>query len=145
MVIVDVGRAVTNQDPLVLGHNTIIAPILLHTSLTFMMEDFLLVFIPFYLGAALFNERDTLRDLMKAFVVGGLVYLPLVVFELRASPQLHAWVYGYHQHSVAAGAARRCVSADGVHASRPGAGPVSGHQPRCSALGWPRHGKSCAA
>src|SRR6185295_4635995 len=38
-------------------------------------------------------------DLMKAFVVGGLVYLPLVVFELRASPQLHAWVYGYHQHS----------------------------------------------
>jgi hypothetical protein len=99
MVIVDVGRAVTNQDPLVLGHNTIIAPILLHTSLTFMMEDFLLVFIPFYLGAALFNERDTLRDLMKAFVVGGLVYLPLVVFELRASPQLHAWVYGYHQHS----------------------------------------------
>jgi hypothetical protein len=99
MAVVDMGRAVTNQDPLVLGHNTIIPPVLLHTGLTFMMEDFLLVFVPFFLGAALFNERDTLRDLMKAFVVGGLAYLPLVVFELRASPQLHAWVYGYHQHS----------------------------------------------
>jgi hypothetical protein len=99
MAVVDVGRAVTNQDPLMLGHNTVIPPILLHTSLTFMMEDFLLVFVPFYLGAALFNERDTLRDLMKVFVIGGLAYLPLVVFELRASPQLHAWVYGYHQHS----------------------------------------------
>jgi hypothetical protein len=99
MAVVDVGRALTNQDALMLGHDTVIPPILLHTSLTFMMEDFLLVFVPFYLGAALFSERDTLRDLMKVFVIGGLAYVPLVVFELRASPQLHAWVYGYHQHS----------------------------------------------
>ena len=68
MLVVDVGRAVTNQDPIVLGHDTVIAPILLHTALTFMMEDFLLVFVPFFLGAAFFSERDSLRDLMKTFV-----------------------------------------------------------------------------
>jgi hypothetical protein len=98
LVVVDIGRALTNSDPLVLGHNVVIPPILAHTSLTFIMEDFLLVFVPFYLGAALFNERDPLRDLMKAFVLGGLAYLPLVVTEMRVSPQFHAWVYGYHQH-----------------------------------------------
>ena len=99
MALVDIGRALTNQDPLVLGHNTVIPPILMHTGLTFIMEDFLLVFVPFFLGAALFSERDSLRDLMKTFVLGGLAYLPLVVLELKLSPQLHAWVYGYHQHS----------------------------------------------
>jgi len=99
MVLVDIGRAVTNQDPLVLGRNTVIPPILLHTGITFIIEDFLLVFVPFFLGAALFNERESLRDLMKTFVLGGLAYLPLVVLELKLCPQLHAWVYGYHQHS----------------------------------------------
>jgi hypothetical protein len=99
MLVVDVGRAVTNQDPIVLGRDTVIPPILLHTALTFMMEDFLLVFVPFFLGAAFFNDRDSLRDLMKTFVAGGLCYVPLVVIEIRASPQLHAWVYGYHQHT----------------------------------------------
>ena len=98
MVIVDMGRALTNRDPLVMA-GTVVPPIFLHTALTFMMEDFLLVFVPYFLGAALFNERDSLRDLMKTFVGAGLLYVPLVVIEQRFSPQLHAWVYGYHQHT----------------------------------------------
>jgi hypothetical protein len=98
LMVVCVGRAMTNTDPIALGHNVVIPPILPHTALTFMMEEFLLVFVPFFLGAALFNDRDSLRDLVKAFVLGGLAYLPLVITEIRVSPQLHAWVYGYHQH-----------------------------------------------
>jgi hypothetical protein len=99
MVFVDCGRAWTNMDPIVLGHDTVIPPIFSHTAFTFMVEDFLLVFVPFYVGAALFNERDSLRDLMKMFVIGGLLYLPLVATEIVLSPQFHAWVYGYHQHT----------------------------------------------
>jgi len=98
MVIVDVGRALTNQDPLVIGGRAI-NPILTHTALTFIMHDFLLVFIPYFLGAALFDERDHLRDFLRIFCIAGLLYLPLVAIELRFSPQMHAWVYGYLQHS----------------------------------------------
>jgi len=31
-------------------------------------------------------------------VLGGLVYIPLCLYEMRASPQLHRLVYGFHQH-----------------------------------------------
>lgn len=99
MVFVDMGRAWTNRDPIILGRDTVIPPILAHTAFTFVVEDFLLVFVPFYLGAALFKDRDALRDLMKTFVLGGLLYLPLVALEIVLSPQLHSWVYGYHQHT----------------------------------------------
>ncbi len=98
MVIVDIGRALTNQDALVVG-GRVIPPILLHTALTFMMEDFLLVFVPYFIGAALFNDRESLRDLFRVFCTAGVVYVPFIALELRFSPQFHAWVYGYHQHS----------------------------------------------
>ena len=33
------------------------------------------------------------------FVLGGLIYVPLCLFEVRMSPQLHNMVYGFAQHS----------------------------------------------
>jgi hypothetical protein len=63
------------------------------------MEDFLLVFAPYYLGAALYRERDALRDFVRIFCTAGVLYAPLVMLEIRFSPQLHNWVYGYYQHS----------------------------------------------
>jgi O-antigen ligase len=33
------------------------------------------------------------------FAVGGLVYSLLILVEVRLSPQLHRWIYGYHQHT----------------------------------------------
>lgn len=98
VVLVDVGRAVTNQDAMVVG-GRVINGIAVHTALTFMMEDFLLVFVPFVVGSVMFNERDTLRDFLRTFCGAALLYVPLVVVELRLSPQWHSWVYGYHQHS----------------------------------------------
>jgi hypothetical protein len=98
MLVVSVGRTFTNLDPIVVG-GRVVAPILTHTAITFMLEDFLLVFGPYYLGAALFRDRDALRDFMRIFCLGGIAYVPLVLLEIRLSPQLHNWVYGYYQHS----------------------------------------------
>ena len=98
IVAVDLGRAFTNQDTLVVG-GRVIPAIELHTALTFVMQDFLMVFVPFFLGAALFDERDQLRDFLRIFCIAGILYLPLVLLELRFSPQLHYWVYGFLQHT----------------------------------------------
>jgi hypothetical protein len=98
MILVDMGRAWTNLDPIVVG-GRVVPQIFAHTALTFVMEDFLLAFVPFFLGAALFRERETLRDFIRIFCVAGVVYIPLVLLEIRFSPQMHAWVYGYHQHT----------------------------------------------
>lgn len=98
LVIVDMGRAWTNMDAIFVGGRTV-GPIFAHTALTFIMEDFLLVFVPYFLGAALFRERDALRDFIKMFCAAGVVYVPLVLLEIRFSPQAHAVVYGFYQHS----------------------------------------------
>lgn len=98
IVISDMGRAWTNMDAIFVG-GRVVAPIFSHTALTFIMEDFLLIFVPFFLGAALYRDRDSLRDFIRIFCVAGIVYVPLVLLEMRLSPQLHRWVYGYYQHS----------------------------------------------
>lgn len=54
--------------------------------------------VPFFLGRIYFNCIDDLNLFAKAFVIGGLIYVPLCLIEIRMSPQLHTWIYGYHQH-----------------------------------------------
>ena len=52
--------------------------------------------LPYLIGRAYFNDTDGLRELAIGIFVGGLVYAPLCLFEVKMSPQLHNLVYGYH-------------------------------------------------
>jgi hypothetical protein len=54
-------------------------------------------FLPYLIGRIYFTDLASLRELAMALVVGGLVYVPLCLFEIRFSPQLHRFVYGYYQ------------------------------------------------
>ena len=55
--------------------------------------------IPYLIGRIYFNDLASLRELSIGILIGGLIYVPLCLLEIRLSPQLHRWVYGYHQHS----------------------------------------------
>ena len=57
--------------------------------------------IPYLLGRLYFGDVDSLRDLALGLFIGGLVYIPFCLYEIRMSPQLHKFVYGFHQHSFA--------------------------------------------
>jgi hypothetical protein len=54
--------------------------------------------LPWLTGRVYFSHAEGLRRLALALFVSGLVYAPLCLWEIRMSPQLHAWVYGEHQH-----------------------------------------------
>lgn len=54
--------------------------------------------VPWFLGRIYFKTWDDLKGLAVGLVIGGLLYLPLLLFEMRFSPQLHRFVYGFHQH-----------------------------------------------
>lgn len=54
--------------------------------------------LPYLIGRAYFSTWSGLRELAVGCVLGGLVYVPLCLWEIRMSPQLHAIVYGFHQH-----------------------------------------------
>lgn len=55
--------------------------------------------IPYFLGRIYLNTLPGLRFLAIGVFVGGLVYVPLCLYEIRMSPQLHRMVYGYFPHS----------------------------------------------
>ncbi len=57
--------------------------------------------LPFIFGAAMFKDRRDLRILLQIIAGAGLVYSVLQLVEIRLSPQLHNWVYGFFQHSFA--------------------------------------------
>ena len=56
------------------------------------------VVLPFYLAAMMFRSSWDLRVLLTTMVVASLLYTPLQFTEMILSPQLHRWVYGFHQH-----------------------------------------------
>jgi len=55
--------------------------------------------IAYYLGRVYFSDWEGVRELAIGMFVGGLVYIPFCLIEMRLSPQLHRLVYGFHQHS----------------------------------------------
>lgn len=61
----------------------------------------MLMLVPMYIGSR-FLATDKGRDaLLRAVPVALLFYSPAMLFEVRMSPQLHRWVYGYFPHSFA--------------------------------------------
>ncbi|MBV7395160.1 hypothetical protein [Mameliella sediminis] len=61
------------------------------------LEQFLMV-LPFLLARQHLAHGGAQRELMRALMIGGLIYTPLMLMEIRLSPQLNSWVYGYFQH-----------------------------------------------
>lgn len=65
------------------------------------LRDFFTWGIPYFVGRMYFRDLESLRELAIGVFLGGLVYVPLCLLEIRLSPQLHRWVYGFHPASFA--------------------------------------------
>ena len=59
--------------------------------------DLLTYAVPFLLGRVLVRDGRGLERLLAAWATAGLLYSLLCLVEIRLSPQLHYWVYGYYQ------------------------------------------------
>lgn len=58
-----------------------------------------LLIVPFLLARSYLHRAEDHRDILLALFIGGLVYsLPMLV-EIRLSPQLNIWIYGFFQHN----------------------------------------------
>ncbi|MCA9288891.1 MAG: O-antigen ligase family protein [Phycisphaerales bacterium] len=55
--------------------------------------------VPWLVGRACFRTPEDLRVLAIGVILGGLVYMPLCLYEIRMSPQLHRIVYGFFPHA----------------------------------------------
>jgi hypothetical protein len=59
----------------------------------------LLFLIPFFLGRRYLGSAAANEDLLQSLALAGLLYSLPMLFEIRMSPQLHTWVYGYFPRS----------------------------------------------
>lgn len=54
--------------------------------------------VPFFLGRIYLNDLEGFHQLAVGIFAGGVTYIPLSLFEMRMSPQLHTWIYGGYPH-----------------------------------------------
>lgn len=54
--------------------------------------------LPYLVGRVYLATPRDLEVLVKAFFLGGIAYIPLCLFEIRMSPQLHRMFYGFYPH-----------------------------------------------
>jgi hypothetical protein len=86
-----------NPDPMRFGY--VIVPALDFSAIrAYLLADLMGLAFPVWVGEAVFRNLDDLRDLLKTLVVGAILYIPLILIELRLSPQLHTWIYGFFPH-----------------------------------------------
>ncbi|MBV8782148.1 MAG: O-antigen ligase domain-containing protein [Phycisphaerae bacterium] len=71
-----------------------------HDGISWALQQTITWGLPYLIGRIYFSDRQGLRDLAKAIFIGGLIYMPLCLFEIRFSPSLHFNIYGYYQHSL---------------------------------------------
>lgn len=50
---------------------------------------------PYLIGRLYFFDTKSLRLAAQAFVIGGLLYVPICIFEIIAGPRVYEWLYGY--------------------------------------------------
>lgn len=78
------------------GHRLI--PMTHYDALSAMVNQFIVI-LPFFLGRQLFRTYEDQLLMFRALIIAGLIYSLLMLFEVRMSPQLHTWIYGYFPHN----------------------------------------------
>ena len=87
----------TNGEPVIAGPRYI-AGIRLYDAVSLMMSAAIAV-VPFVLGMRVLGTPEAQTELLRVLVLAACAYACLVLFEVRMSPQLSNWIYGYFPHS----------------------------------------------
>ena len=88
---------VTNGDPLFYGP-TVLPGMRLYDGLSQVLSAIILL-LPMLLARKFLATPETHVLLLKALCVAGLSYSLLALVEVRMSPQLNQWIYGFFPHS----------------------------------------------
>lgn len=94
--IVPLFSSLTNTDATIYEHPPIANP--LYDGLSEVLKQTVTWGLPYLIGRVYFNNLFALRELAVGIFIGGLIYIPLCLFELKMSPQLHFLAYGQHPH-----------------------------------------------
>lgn len=100
LILVDVVRTFANSDAIPLARGEV-PPIASQTVITFVLTTVLTVLWPYYLGVAIGSRPSWLKTFIQVWLGAAVIYSVLALIEIRMSPQINIWTYGYFQHSFA--------------------------------------------
>jgi hypothetical protein len=83
-----------NSDPVVSG-SMFLPSLSAYDGLSALIAQ-LLFLLPFFLGRQLLRNSADIEEILRTLIIAGLLYSLPMLFEIRMSPQLHYWFYGYH-------------------------------------------------
>ncbi|SFL72124.1 hypothetical protein [Shimia aestuarii] len=86
----------TNSDPLIFTERYI-RGLHLQDAIAQPINQFIML-IGFLMARNFLQTREDQRDMLLALLIAGLVYTIPTLMEVRLSPQINNWVYGYYQH-----------------------------------------------
>ncbi len=89
--------AFLNSDPIVAGP-LFIDGMNSYDALSAVIRQLLFI-LPFLMGLQFFKTQKSLEDILLVLVAAAMWYSIPMLLEIRLSPQLHRWVYGYFPHS----------------------------------------------
>lgn len=87
----------TNNEPVIAGPRYI-PGLKLYDAASLTMSTGIAI-LPFVLGMRVLGTPEAQAELLRVLVVAGCAYALLALFEVRMSPQLSKWIYGYFPHA----------------------------------------------
>lgn len=91
-----IASVLTNGDPIWFARGGLPGLRMHDTIGTVMLQ--MIELVPFLLGLRFLRSEAAQRELLVALVIAGLVYSIPMLIEVRMSPQVNTWVYGFFQH-----------------------------------------------
>jgi hypothetical protein len=82
-----------NPDPIRIGI-TYLPGVGPYDALSAAVAQFIFI-VPFFLARQFLRRPEDNVEILRIMVIAGLAYSLPILFEVRMSPQLHVWVYGY--------------------------------------------------
>lgn len=88
--------ALQNPDPIV-GPGLYITGMKLYDGFS-QMASYIFMIVPFWMARRLLADEEGHRLVVTAVLFAMLAYSLPILFEIRFSPQLHTWIYGFFPH-----------------------------------------------
>jgi hypothetical protein len=93
LVVGPVITSVFNNDTIVIGER-VLPGVGYYDGISALLSQ-LLIFIPFLLGRRVFQNPEDTEVMIRCLAIAGLFYSLPILLEVRLSPQLSNWIYGF--------------------------------------------------
>ena len=90
--------SILNGDPISVGQ-TFVQGVGVYDAGSTAFYEFIFI-LPFFLGRQFLRSAEDNAEILRVLAIAGLAFSLPILFELRMSPQLHYWIYGYYPASI---------------------------------------------